>query len=94
MSDINGLYDSDPRSNPEAKFIEYVETVTDEIFAMGAGAGTARGTGGMATKLESARYVTERGIAMIILNGANPEILYDVFDGDFVGTYFAAQETK
>ncbi len=91
MSDINGLYDSDPRSNPEAKFIEYVETVTDEIYAMGAGAGTARGTGGMATKLESARYVTERGIAMIILNGANPEILYDVFDGEFVGTYFAAQ---
>lgn len=91
MSDINGLYDSDPRSNENAKFIEYVECVTDEIYAMGAGAGTARGTGGMATKLESARYVTEHGIAMMIVNGANPEILYDIFDGEFVGTYFAAQ---
>ncbi len=89
MSDIDGLYDSDPRKNENAKFIEYVENVTDEIFSYGAGAGTARGTGGMATKLESAKYVTERGIAMIILNGANPEILYDVVDGDFVGTYFA-----
>ena len=58
---------------------------------MGSGAGTARGTGGMATKLESAKYVTERGIAMIILNGADPEILYNVFDGNFVGTYFAAK---
>ena len=92
MSDIDGLFDSDPRSNKNAKFIEYVEEVTDEIFAMGAGAGTARGTGGMATKLESAKYVTDRGIAMIILNGADPEILYNVFDGDFVGTYFAAKK--
>ena len=94
MSDINGLYDSDPRSNANAEFIEYVECVTDEIYAMGAGAGTARGTGGMATKLESAKYVTERGIAMIICNGANPEILYNIFDGDFVGTYFAAQKQE
>ncbi|MBE6682717.1 MAG: glutamate 5-kinase [Ruminococcaceae bacterium] len=92
MSDIDGLYDSDPRSNKDARFIEYVEAVTDEIFAMGAGAGTARGTGGMATKLESAKYITERGIAMIILNGADPEILYNVFDGEFVGTYFAPQK--
>lgn len=91
MSDIDGLYDSDPRANADAKFIEYVSEVTDEIFAMGAGAGTARGTGGMATKLESAKYVTERGISMIILNGADPEILYNVFDGEFVGTYFAAR---
>lgn len=91
MSDVNGLYDSDPRSNKDARFIEYVESVSDEIFSMGAGAGTARGTGGMATKLESAKDVTEHGIAMIILNGAEPEILYDVFDGEFVGTYFAAK---
>ena len=92
MSDIDGLYDSDPRSNKDAKFIEFVPEVTEEIIAMGSGAGTARGTGGMATKLESAKYVTERGIAMIILNGADPEILYNVFDGNFVGTYFAAKK--
>lgn len=88
MSDINGLYDSDPRKNENAKFIEYVPEVTDEVFGFGAGAGTARGTGGMAAKLESARYTTKKGIPMIILNGSDPNILYDVFDGDFVGTYF------
>jgi glutamate 5-kinase len=92
MSDVDGLYDSDPRSNPNAKFIEYVDDVSDDVFSFGAGAGTARGTGGMATKLESAQYCTERGIPMIIVNGADPEILYDIFDGVFVGTYFAAKE--
>lgn len=92
MSDVDGLYDSDPRTNPDAKFIEYVDDVSDDVFSFGAGAGTARGTGGMATKLESAQYCTERGIPMIIVNGADPEILYDIFDGEFVGTYFAAKE--
>ncbi len=92
MSDIDGLYDSDPRKNPDAKFIEYVPEVSDEIYSFGAGAGTARGTGGMATKLESAKYVTERGIPMIIVNGASPSILYDIFDGEFKGTYFAAKK--
>ncbi len=92
MSDINGLYDKDPRKNPDAKFIEYVASVSDEVFGFGSGAGSARGTGGMATKLESARYCTERGIPMIILNGADPDILYNVFDGEFVGTYFDTQK--
>ena len=47
--------------------------------------------GGMSAKLESAKYCTDNGIPMIILNGADPEILYDVFDGDFKGTYFNAK---
>lgn len=94
MSDIDGLYDSDPRKNPDAKFIEFVPEVTDEIFAFGAGAGSARGTGGMAAKLESAKYVTERGIPMIIVNGNDTSILYDIFDGDFKGTYFQAKQSN
>lgn len=94
MSDIDGLYDSDPRKNPDAKFIEYVPEVSDEVYSYGAGAGTSRGTGGMATKLESAKYVTERGIPMIIVNGADASILYDIFDGEFKGTYFAAKDVK
>ncbi len=94
MSDIDGLYDSDPRKNPDAKFIEFVPEVSDEVYSYGAGAGTSRGTGGMATKLESAKYVTERGIPMIIVNGADTSILYDIFDGEFRGTYFAAKKVK
>lgn len=94
MSDIDGLYDSDPRKNPDAKFIEFVPEVSDEVYSYGAGAGTSRGTGGMATKLESAKYVTERGIPMIIVNGSDTSILYDIFDGEFRGTYFAAKKVK
>ncbi len=94
MSDIDGLYDSDPRKNPDAKFIEFVPEVSDEVYSYGTGAGTSRGTGGMATKLESAKYVTERGIPMIIVNGADTSILYDIFDGEFKGTYFAAKNVK
>ena len=92
MSDVDGLYDSDPRTNGDAKFIEYVAEIDERISSFGSGAGTARGTGGMTTKLESAKYTTDRGIPMIICNGADPEILYNIFDGEFVGTYFEAKE--
>lgn len=92
MSDVDGLYDSDPRTNKDAKFIEYVAEIDENVSSFGSGAGTARGTGGMATKLESAKYTTERGIPMIICNGADPEILYNIVDGEFVGTYFEAKE--
>ncbi len=94
MSDVDGLYSADPRKDPNARFIDYVEELTEDIYSFGSGAGTSRGTGGMAAKLESAAYTTKHGIPMIILNGQSPEILYDVFDGDFVGTYFAAKENK
>jgi glutamate 5-kinase len=81
MSDIDGLYDSDPRSNKDARFIEFVPEVTDEIFAMGSGAGTARGTGGMATKLKAAKLCLENNCDAVIANGANPEILYEITEG-------------
>ena len=58
---------------------------------MAGGAGTDRGTGGMATKLSAAKIVTEAGIPMYILNGQDPEILYALADGSPVGTYFKAQ---
>ena len=88
MSDVDGLFTSDPRTDKNAEFIEYVESITDEINSFADGAGTSRGTGGMIAKLESAKSVTEAGIPMIILNGADPYILYDVFEGEFKGTYF------
>ena len=56
------------------------------------GAGTERGTGGMATKIEAAKILTEAGISMFILNGHRPEVLYELFDGVPVGTYFKAKE--
>ena len=91
LSDIDGLYDSDPRKNPDAKLIERVEAVDEGVLAMAGGAGTERGTGGMATKLLAARIVLEKGIPMYILNGKDPTILYELLDGRHVGTYFAAK---
>ena len=91
LSDIDGLYDSDPRKNPEAKFIERVENI-DEILDFAGGAGTERGTGGMEAKLSAARIVTEAGIPMFIMNGSDPEILYRLLDGEHVGTYFTANK--
>ncbi len=91
LSDVEGLYDSDPRKNPDAKLISRVETLDERVMAMAGGAGTVRGTGGMATKLQAARMVVEAGIPMCILNGKEPTVLYKLLDGEHIGTYFAAQ---
>lgn len=90
MSDIDGLYSENPRNNPEADFIEYVETIDDAVKAYAGGAGTERGTGGMIAKIEAAKTVNDSGIPMLIVNGNRPKILYDIFEGEFKGTYFAA----
>ena len=90
LSDVDGLYDKDPRRNPDAKLIPYVERVTEELLSVAGGAGTDRGTGGMATKLLAAQMVTEKNIAMVIANGADPAILYRVLDNKPLGTLFAA----
>ncbi len=93
LSDIDGLYDSDPRKNANARFIERVENI-DEILGFAGGAGSERGTGGMEAKLTAAAMVTQNGIPMFIMNGRDPEILYDLLDGKHTGTYFTAKNTK
>ena len=91
LSDIDGLFDSDPRKNPQAKLVERVEDI-DAILSFAGGAGTERGTGGMEAKLTAAKMVTENGIPMFIMNGSDPEILYRLLDGEHVGTYFVARK--
>ena len=90
LSDIDGLYDSDPRENPDAKLISQVDTIDASIEALAGGAGTSRGTGGMITKIHAAQAANDAGIDMIIANGADPDILYDIADGKSVGTLFKA----
>jgi glutamate 5-kinase len=87
LSDIDGFYDGNP-AQKDAKLIEVVEEITEEIRACAGGEGTRRGTGGMRTKLNAAELVGEVGIDMIIANGNTPELLYDVIDGKQVGTLF------
>ena len=88
FSDIDGLYDGDPRLHQEAKLIETVENIDESIYKIAGGAGSRRGTGGMKTKIQAAALSTSQGIDTIITNGKNPEKLYDLLEGKAAGTLF------
>lgn len=92
MSDIEGLYDDNPRTNPFAKVIHVVEKVDESIMSFAHGSGTNRGTGGMDTKLQAAKYVTDRGIDMYITHGNKPANIYAIMSGKEIGTWFKHQE--
>lgn len=91
LSDIDGLFTADPHKEKNAKLIHTVENLTPEIIAMSGGEGSKLGTGGMKTKLKAADIVTSSGIDMVIANGADPDLLYDIIDGKKVGTRFKAK---
>ena len=92
LSDIDGLYTGDPRKDAGATIIPEVREITPEIEALGGGAGSGLGTGGMQTKLRAAKIATDAGCDMIIANGAYPELLYRIADGDPVGTKFYSKK--
>lgn len=92
ITDIDGLYTSNPRNNPDAQKIDVVEKITDEIRTMAGGSGSNRGTGGMITKIVAAEYATSLGIECCIMNGEEPKRLYDFFDGKKIGTVFKAKK--
>lgn len=91
LSDINGLYTSDPHKNPDAETIPTVEEITGYIEKIAGGAGSSLGTGGMTTKINAAKIATEAGIDMVIMNGRNPDNLYDLFEDKEIGTIFKAK---
>jgi len=88
LSDIDGLYTADPRNDPSAKLIHTVHTVDDTIKALAGVSSTKQGTGGMVTKLRAAEICLGCGCEMVIANGKNPDLLYDILDGKQVGTTF------
>ncbi len=90
LTDIDGLYTSDPRRDNNAQHIAVVDEITDEIRAFAGGSGSARGTGGMITKIAAAEFATSKGIDCRILSGEDPNRLYDLFDGKEIGTLFRA----
>ena len=94
LSDIDGLYTADPHKDTSAKLISEVRELTEDILALAGDAGTSLGTGGMQTKLRAAKITTEAGCDMIIANGAEPSLLYDILDGKPVGTKFYANGNK
>ncbi len=92
LSDIDGLYTADPRKDKKAELLHTVTNITPEIENMVGGAGSGFGTGGMITKLKAAKIATESGIDMVIANGKNPLLLYDIVDGKDVGTRFKGKK--
>ena len=88
LSDIDGLYTADPHKDKSARLIPTVTEITERMRAASGGAGSENGTGGMVTKLNAAQMCMAAGCDMIIANGANPKVLYDIVDGDDIGTRF------
>jgi len=88
LSDVDGLYDADPRAHADAKLISTVTGVTRAMLAAAGGTGSAVGTGGMATKLRAAARASELGIRCVIAAGQEAGTLSRVFAGDEVGTLF------
>ena len=86
LSDIDGLYTADPHSDPDAKLIHRVHKIDEKILSLAGVSSTALGTGGMVTKLRAADICLNCGCDMVIANGRNPDLLYDILDGKQVGT--------
>ena len=92
LSDIDGLYTSDPHTDPTATLIPRVSEINDEILSLAGVTKSTLGTGGMATKLSAAKTCLAHGVAMFIANGDNPDVLYDIVSGKFHGTAFIREE--
>lgn len=95
LSDIDGLYTDDPHQNPDAEFIQKVESLTDELIRMGKGStGSSVGTGGMETKLTAAKIATYSGADMVIANGKDVRVLHRIMEGRNYGTIFKANKVE
>jgi glutamate 5-kinase len=88
LSDVDGLYDRDPRDNPEARLIHEVTRISPDIEAVAGTSGSDLGTGGMATKIKAAKKASLYGVGTVIINGRTPGLLPRLFDGEELGTYF------
>lgn len=91
LSDIDGFYDSDPRYNENSKMIKEIYEITEEIENFAGGAGTSQGTGGMKTKLSAAKVALDSGVHMVLANGKDPDILFNVLEGEEIGTLFVSK---
>ncbi len=89
LTDVDGLYSGDPKE-PDSELIREVEKITSEIISLAQGAGSALGTGGMLTKIEAAQIATDAGIDTVIIGNQDPDLLYELFEGEARGTYFRA----
>ncbi len=94
LSDVQGLFTADPRKNRRARLVPVVEKIDSEIEAMAGGAGTSRGTGGMATKIEAARLATRSAISVVIAEGSTSNVITRLAEGESIGTLFLPTARK
>ena len=92
LTDINGLYDANPRTNPDAKRLDYLEDVTDDMFSVAGGAGSNVGTGGMLSKLTAAKTALSLGVRVFIGNGKGSQKLVEILKGIGDGTYIGSDD--
>ena len=92
LTDMEGLFDKDPRTNKDARLINVVEKINSDVIRYAGTDPGSLGTGGMASKIKAARKVTLRGIPAIIANGRRQGVLTDIFKGEEIGTLFLPQE--
>ena len=94
LTDIDGLYDKDPRQFPDAKLISKVSRFERKIEEFASHIPGTLGTGGMLSKIQAARKVTSAGIPMIVARGNTPDVLLNLFAGEEAGTYFVPRKKK
>lgn len=94
LSDIDGLYNKDPRLFPDAKLISTIDCIDEKLYESAGGSGSSRGRGGMITKLQAATLAVNQGIDTIITNGKHPEKIYDILEGKKVGTKFIGNKNN
>ena len=91
LSDVDGVFDKDPRSNPDAKMLTEIEHITDEIYAMAGGTNNHLATGGMKTKIQAAEKAVDNGIATYIMNGSKSDVFESILKNENPGTHFLAK---
>ena len=89
LTDIDGFFNKDPRKNDDAVLIRHIRSITPDIERAAGGVGSLRGTGGMQTKISAARIALENGIDMLLANGEDPLLIYDMIEGKSIGTLFS-----
>lgn len=94
LSDVDGLYAANPQTHPDAVIVPEVAEITPEIEASAGGVGSARGTGGMATKIQAAKAATSSGIHLVIASGTEKNAITRVLQGEELGTLFVSRENR
>jgi glutamate 5-kinase len=94
LSDIDGLYDKNPKKNEDAKLISTIEKITPEIESYGGSPTSMKGVGGMRTKIEAAKITSIAGCHMVIANSAIQDVVMKIMDGEDIGTLFLARDGK